>query len=207
MRQDADWQSPKLEQKLIFLYLLKQMEGAEESQLMQVALQLLYTDYFQYTLVRESLLDQGCISLEPAENAESVPGKAGTERCHFLPQGRRVLEILEADIPLPLRQSVIRAVENWRQTSTQAGGSGSPQVWTHFHSGPASPYLYLHSQGLERAGVDSSDAAAEHCGLDLRLPCRNEAEARRLSAVWAERASVYYQQLRSSLEREAQEKS
>jgi hypothetical protein len=102
--------------KLIILAILGQATGLTANQLMTLALETLYMDYFSFIQAYEELVRDHLIT-SAVRKEESQTDAAGQPlvRCDITPQGHTILQTLESRIPLPIRSYLASALSGWRK--------------------------------------------------------------------------------------------
>lgn len=102
--------------KLIILAILGQASGLTYNQLMTLALETLYLDYFAFVSSSEELIRDHLVT-EAVRKGELLMDAAGQplSRCDITPHGRNILATLETQIPLPIRSYLASALRGWRK--------------------------------------------------------------------------------------------
>jgi hypothetical protein len=163
--------------KLIILAILGQTSGLTRNQLMTLALETLYFDYFAFIsaqdeLVRDRLVIEAVRKDEPLTDASGHP----LIRCDITPNGRNILATLEGRIPLPIRSYLASALSGWRKD----------QLRENTINATAAP----DANGFYVVRLQQHDGRKET--IDLRLNVPNQAIAEEICANWRNYPQTLY---------------
>lgn len=170
--------------KLIILAILGQASGLTANQLMTLALETLYMDYFSFMqayeeLVRDHLITSAVRKDEPETDAAGQP----LVRCDITPQGHTILQTLESRIPLPIRSYLASALNGWRRD----------QLRENTVTATVDP----DADGFYQVRLRQHDGRKETVSVKLTVPNRSIAEA--ICANWRQVPQTLYLGLLSLL--------
>lgn len=159
-------------QKIVLLYLLDALPGLTEPQLVRLALDSQYMDYFQFASRLEALCDDGLAS-RSVRKGEAVLDAFGqpVRRVDSTPRGQEVLEALRQSIPVPMRAYLAGAVEAARGDLRR-----EDSVLADWAPGP---------DGFPMVHIRLREGARDL--LDLRLLVPDAGAAERVCTTWKSR--------------------
>lgn len=163
--------------KLIILSILGQAIGLTYNQLMNLALETLYLDYFAFIHAFEELVHDHLVSV--AVRKDEVQTDAAGQplaRCDIMPQGRNILSTLEARIPLPIRSYLASALSGWRKD----------QMRENTVTATADP----DADGFFQVRLRQHDGRKETINLHLNVP--NQVIADEICANWRQYPQTLY---------------
>lgn len=174
--------SPQL--KVMVLYLAKRLSGRTEPDLLDVALNSLYMDYFSYTQAYADLLQQGFLYVAEQKNEirTSVDGRK-LRRVYLSELGSEILDALLEDLPLAIRQNIDREARNKREKADQADSyqaSYAPD-----------------GQGQFEVKLSLVQDLVQRFELKVSIP--DEALAKKIVQNWKENAATCYAEILSLL--------
>lgn len=104
----------KVNQKVILLYICERVDSISYQDLMQIALESMYMDYFQFTFVLDELLEEKLLAATlRKDESEDFNAQA---RYSLTSTGKLVLDTLKSNIPLAVAQHINDLIE---ETSAQ----------------------------------------------------------------------------------------
>ena len=94
-----------VQMQVILLYIVDRLPGITRDELMNVAIDTLYMDYFSFSLHSTRLVEDGLIHIarRKGEQQRDAQGHA-VERCALTPRGQAILAALVNQLPLPMRR-------------------------------------------------------------------------------------------------------
>lgn len=98
--------------KVILLYIADRLAGLTEDEFMDVAIDTIYMDYFEFSHIFKELLSDGFLRQEArlGESELDADGQA-TRRVDITEAGQQILESLYKTVPLPVRKHLEQQTE------------------------------------------------------------------------------------------------
>ena len=98
--------------KVILLYIADRLAGLTENEFMDVAIDTIYMDYFEFSHIFQELQDNGFLQLVSHEGESNLDadGKP-TGRVDITDAGHQILESLYKTVPLPIRNHLKQQTE------------------------------------------------------------------------------------------------
>ncbi len=88
----------KVTQKVIILYICEKIDSLNKQELMQIALESMYMDYFQFTTILDELISEDLISGTYRKSESS--NRNTSERFSLTSKGAVILDTLRSNIPV-----------------------------------------------------------------------------------------------------------
>lgn len=170
-------QSDKVTRKVILLSICKKLDNLTLQDLMEIALESMYMDYFQFVTLLDELLDEQLLSkaLRKGEKQVDAAGRV-PERFSITPKGLLVLDTLKDQIPTPVNAYLHRSLSE-RESALKNESSVHART-ALLPEGQYELHLELYENG-ERY-------------FSCRLAVPSEKIAKEAARRWKEEAAVLY---------------
>lgn len=98
--------------KVILLYIADRVAGLTENEFMDVAIDTIYMDYFEFTHIFNELLKDGFLKQESREGESNLDADGQpTQRVDITDAGKQILDSLYKTVPLPIRNHLKQQTE------------------------------------------------------------------------------------------------
>lgn len=150
----------KVNQKVILLYICERVDSISYQDLMQIALESMYMDYFQFTFVLDELLEEKLLAATlRKDESEDFNAQA---RYSLTSTGKLVLDTLKSNIPLAVAQHINDLIE---ETSAQIDKERSIDIDKS-----------LLPDGSFRVDLDLKENDISYFSLGLKVPNKDMAD-------------------------------
>ena len=150
----------KVNQKVILLYICERVDSISYQDLMQIALESMYMDYFQFTFVLDELLEEKLLAATlRKDESEDFNAQA---RYSLTSTGKLVLDTLKSNIPLAVAQHINDLIE---KTSAQIDKERSIDIDKS-----------LLPDGSFRVDLDLKENDISYFSLGLKVPNKDMAD-------------------------------
>ena len=150
----------KVNQKVILLYICERVDSISYQDLMQIALESMYMDYFQFTFVLDELLEEKLLAATlRKDESEDFNAQA---RYSLTSTGKLVLDTLKSNIPLAVAQHINDLIE---ETSAQIDKERSIDIDKS-----------LLPDGSFRVDLDLKQNDISYFSLGLKVPNKDMAD-------------------------------
>ena len=150
----------KVNQKVILLYICERVDSISYQDLMQIALESMYMDYFQFTFVLDESLEEKLLAATlRKDESEDFNAQA---RYSLTSTGKLVLDTLKSNIPLAVAQHINDLIE---KTSAQIDKERSIDIDKS-----------LLPDGSFRVDLDLKENDISYFSLGLKVPNKDMAD-------------------------------
>ncbi len=111
----------RVTKKVILLYIADRLAGLTQDEFMDIAIDTIYMDYFEFSHIYDQLLHDNFLQEETRDDeqqldADGVP----TKRVDITPAGKQILGSLYNGVPLPIRNHLQQLTDDSMKAKTKA---------------------------------------------------------------------------------------
>lgn len=174
----------KVTQKVIILYICENLDSLNRQELMQIALESMYMDYFQFTALLDELVEEKLISATLRKDDANTSTPRNSERYSLTSTGLSVLNTLRSNIPTAVSKTIHTLLRKNQQQISQSKNI-------------AATYELLADGNYKLTLTLKENTVNPYFKLTLLVP--NQSIAEQLKQNWLQNAPDIYPQILSYL--------